>query len=156
MGILLPRRSTERCFAWSTRSWGSPCCWCLWLTLGTWWLTGWGTVTAVCAAGGAGSNGEIRNSPRTLRGRGKWLASTLTRSGKKGKYTRLYFCATCVVFWPVVSFERLLFIHASTNATDDHKYSPFPSQIFTVLVQFIPFILEGKCPFWPWEGFLIG
>ena len=32
----------------------------------------------------------------------------------------------------LLAFENLLFIHASTNATDDHKYSPFPSQILTV------------------------
>ena len=36
------------------------------------------------------------------------------------------------VFRPVLPFGDLLFIHASTNATDDHKYSPFPSQILTV------------------------
>ena len=35
-------------------------------------------------------------------------------------------------FKPVLPFGDLLFIHASTNATDNHKYSPFPSQILTV------------------------
>ena len=35
-------------------------------------------------------------------------------------------------FLPVVSFGNLLFIHASTNATDDQKYSLFPTQILTV------------------------
>ena len=36
----------------------------------------------------------------------------------------------CVVFRLVVPFGKLLFIHASTNATDDHKYSPLPSADF--------------------------
>ena len=40
-------------------------------------------------------------------------------------------CNTCV-FRPVLAFGNLLFVHASTNATDDQKYSPFPSQILTV------------------------
>ena len=45
-------------------------------------------------------------------------------------YFRLYFCATFAwLFRPVVPFGNLLFIHTSTNATDHHKYSPFPSQI---------------------------
>ena len=44
----------------------------------------------------------------------------------------LFLCKICVVFRPVLEFRDLLFIHASTNATDDHKYSPFPSQILTV------------------------
>ena len=44
----------------------------------------------------------------------------------------LFLCNICVVFRPVLAFRDLLFIHASTNATDDHKYSPFPSQILTV------------------------
>ena len=53
---------------------------------------------------------------------------------------RLYFCVTFAWFFrPVVPFENLLFIHASTNATDNHKYSPFPSTDFDsseVLVSF--------------------
>ena len=44
----------------------------------------------------------------------------------------LFFCNICVVFMPVLPFGDLLFIHASTNATDDHEYSLFPSQILTV------------------------
>ena len=46
----------------------------------------------------------------------------------------------CVVFRPVLAFRDLLFIHASTNATDDHKYSPLPSEDFDsseVLVSFL-------------------
>ena len=40
-------------------------------------------------------------------------------------YSRLYFCAIFAWFFmPVLPFVDLLFIHASTNATDDHKYSP--------------------------------
>ena len=35
-------------------------------------------------------------------------------------------------FRPVLAFGNLLFIQTSTNATDDHKYSLFPSQILTV------------------------
>ena len=37
-------------------------------------------------------------------------------------------------------FVKLLFIHASTNATDNHKYSPLPSADFDssgVLVSFL-------------------
>ena len=37
-------------------------------------------------------------------------------------YTRLYFCAIFLWFFrPVLPFGDLLFIHASTNARDDHK-----------------------------------
>ena len=39
----------------------------------------------------------------------------------------LFLCNICVVFRPVMPFGKLHFIHASTNATDDHKYSPLPS-----------------------------
>ena len=47
--------------------------------------------------------------------------------------SRLYFCASFAwLFRPVVPIGELLFIQGSTNATDDHKYSPFPSQILTV------------------------
>ena len=35
---------------------------------------------------------------------------------------------------PVVPFGNLLFIHASTNATDDHKYSPLPRGLFERLI----------------------
>ena len=42
----------------------------------------------------------------------------------------LFLCNICKVFRPVLAFRDLLFIHASTNATDDHKYSPLPSADF--------------------------
>ena len=44
----------------------------------------------------------------------------------------LILCNIYVVFRLVLLLGNLLFIHASTNATDDHKYSPFPSQILTL------------------------
>jgi len=50
-----------------------------------------------------------------------------------------------VVFRPVLAFRDLLFIHASTNATDDHKYSPLPSADFDssgVLVSFSEFVFS--------------
>ena len=53
----------------------------------------------------------------------------------------LFLCNICV---------NLLFIHALTNATDDHKYSPLPYADFDsseVLVSFIAFILEENVPF---------
>ena len=43
-----------------------------------------------------------------------------------------FLCNICVVFKALFTFGNSRFIHASTNATDDHKYSPFPSQILTV------------------------
>ena len=57
----------------------------------------------------------------------------------------LFLCNICVVFRPVFPFGYLLFIHASTNATDDHKYSPLPSADFDiaeVLVSFSAFIFS--------------
>ena len=57
----------------------------------------------------------------------------------------LFLCNICVVFRPVLAFRDLLFIHASTNATDDHKYSPLPSADFDssgVLVSFSAFIFS--------------
>ena len=57
----------------------------------------------------------------------------------------LFLCNICVVFTPVFPFGYLLFIHASTNATDDHKYSPLPSADFdiaVVLVSFSAFIFS--------------
>ena len=57
----------------------------------------------------------------------------------------LFLCNICVVFRLVVSFGKLLFIHASTNATDDHKYSPLPSTDFDssdVLVSFSALIFS--------------
>ena len=45
----------------------------------------------------------------------------------------LFLYNICVVFRPVLAFGNLLCVHASTSATDDYKYSPFPSQILTVL-----------------------
>ena len=72
------------------------------------------------------------------------LAAVSHRSlGPEGK-GRLYFCAKFAWFFrPVVPFGDLLLIHASTNATDDHKYSPLPSADFDiaeVLVSFSAFI----------------
>ena len=57
----------------------------------------------------------------------------------------LFLCNICVVFRPVFAFRDLLFIHALTNATDDHKYSPLPSADFDsseVLVSFSAFIFS--------------
>ena len=57
----------------------------------------------------------------------------------------LFLCNICVVFKPVVPFGNLLFVHALTNATDDHKYSPLPSADFDiaeVLVSFSAFIFS--------------
>ena len=57
----------------------------------------------------------------------------------------LFLCNICVVFRPVLAFGNLLFVHASTNATDDHKYSPLPSADFDsseVLVSFSAFIFS--------------
>ena len=57
----------------------------------------------------------------------------------------LFLCNICVVFRPVLAFRDLLFIHASTNATDDHKYSPLPSADFDsseVLVSFSAFVFS--------------
>ena len=56
-----------------------------------------------------------------------------------------FLCNICVVLRPNVTFGKLLFIHASTNATDDHKYSPLPSADFDsseVLVSFSAFIFS--------------
>ena len=44
----------------------------------------------------------------------------------------LFLCNICVVFRLVFAFWDLLFIHALTNATDDHKYSPLPSADFAI------------------------
>ena len=59
-------------------------------------------------------------------------------------YSRLYFCATFAWFCrPVLPYGDLLFIHASTNATRRHKYSPLPSADFDssgVLVSFSAFV----------------
>ena len=44
-------------------------------------------------------------------------------------------------------FGKLHFIHTSTNATDDHKYSPLPSADFDsskVLVSFLELCFLGK------------
>ena len=57
----------------------------------------------------------------------------------------LFLCNICVVFRLVVPFGDLLFIHALTNATDNHKYSPLPSADFDssgVLVSFSTFIFS--------------
>ena len=42
-------------------------------------------------------------------------------------------------FRPVLPFGDLLFIHALTNATDDHKYSPLPSADFDIAEVLVPF-----------------
>ena len=50
-------------------------------------------------------------------------------------------------FTPVLAYGNLLFVHASTNATDDHKYSPLPSvdfDIAEVLVSFSAIIFSKK------------
>ena len=55
----------------------------------------------------------------------------------------LFLCNICVVFRLVLALRDLLFIHALTNATEDHKYSPLPSADFDsygVLVSFITII----------------
>ena len=57
----------------------------------------------------------------------------------------LFLCNICVVFRAVLPYGDLLFIHASTNATDNHKYSPLPSADFDiaeVLVSFSAFIFS--------------
>ena len=57
-----------------------------------------------------------------------------------------FFGATFAWFFrPVFPFGYLLFIHASTNATGDHKYSPLPFEDFDiakVLVSFSAFIFS--------------
>ena len=55
----------------------------------------------------------------------------------------LFLCNICVFFRPLLAFGKLLFIHTSTNATDDHKYAPLPFADFDsseVLVSFSAFI----------------
>ena len=47
-----------------------------------------------------------------------------------------------MVFRAILAFGKLCFVHASTNATDDHKYSPLPSADFDssgVLISFSTF-----------------
>ena len=69
-----------------------------------------------------------------------------------GCQVRLYFYATFAWFFrPVLAFGSLLLLHALTNATDNHKYSPFPWQILLFLEFWYylshSFYLEEKCPF---------
>ena len=45
----------------------------------------------------------------------------------------LFSCNICVFLRPVLPLGNLRFIHALTNAIDNHKYSTIPSQILTVL-----------------------
>ena len=63
-----------------------------------------------------------------------------------GLLVKLYFCAAFAWFFrPVVPFWKFHFVHASTNATDDLKYSPLPSADFdssAVLVSFSTFIFS--------------
>ena len=58
----------------------------------------------------------------------------------------LFLCKICMVFKASnVPFGKLHFIHASANATDDHKYSPLPFADFEsseVLVSFSEFIFS--------------
>ena len=57
----------------------------------------------------------------------------------------LFLCNICVDFRQILPIGKLLLIHASTNATDDHKYSPLPSADFDsseVLVSFSAFIFS--------------
>ena len=59
----------------------------------------------------------------------------------------LFLCNICVVFKPVLPFWNLHFVHALTNATDDHKYSPLPSADFDiaeVLMSFLELRFLGK------------
>ena len=53
----------------------------------------------------------------------------MARSLAQHIVTRLYFC---VDFLAVVLFRNLLYIQTSTYATEDHKYSSFPSLIWPV------------------------
>ena len=62
-------------------------------------------------------------------------------------YIRLYLLGNiCVFFRPVLAIGNLFFIHALTNATDDHKYSPFHSQIlpFTKFWYHLAHSFSGK------------
>ena len=58
----------------------------------------------------------------------------------------IFVCNICrVLGGQLYHFGDLLFIHSSTNATDDHKYSLLPSADFdssTVLVSFSAFIFS--------------
>ena len=57
----------------------------------------------------------------------------------------LFLCNIFVFFKAFVPFGKLHFIHALTNATDDHKYSPLHSADFDsseVLVSFSAFIFS--------------
>ena len=57
----------------------------------------------------------------------------------------LFLCNICVVFRAVLPYGDLLFIHASTNTTDGHKYSPLHSADFDssgVLVLFSVFFFS--------------
>ena len=40
----------------------------------------------------------------------------------------------------MLPFGNLLFIHATTNAIDDHKYSPFPSPDFDIAKVLVSFL----------------
>ena len=60
---------------------------------------------------------DSKNEPAGL----QELAGQIT-SYYKGQ--ALFLCNICVVFRPVLPFGDLLFIHALTNATEHHKYSP--------------------------------
>ena len=71
---------------------------------------------------------------------GAGSGSTNNTSSKAG-----FIFVQYLVFRTVLPFGDWLFIHTSTNATDDHKYSPLPSADFdiaAVLVSFSAFIFS--------------
>ena len=72
-------------------------------------------------------------------------AILLTMHSQEDLGQALFLCNIYVGFRPVVPFRNLHFVHALTNATDDHKYSPLPSTDFDiakVLVSFSAFIFS--------------
>ena len=104
---------------------------------------GGGLATSSLSLDGSCSQGPSTKHPSSIT---SWPTLIPTRSYRYviNIYHRLYFCATFAWFFrPVFPFGYLLFIHVSTNATDDHKYSPMPSADFDiaeVLVSFSAFI----------------
>ena len=69
------------------------------------------------------------------------MVKAQTSMGCRGRlYQAIFLCNICVVFRPVLPFGDLLFIHASTNDTADHKYSPLPSIDFDVAEVLVSFL----------------
>ena len=67
--------------------------------------------------------------------------------GDRVRGQALFLCNICVVFRQILPLGKLLFVHASTNATDDHKYSLLPSADFDiakVLVSFLELLFLVK------------